>query len=449
MHLAEKIQLKFFKILLHLPMNTPDYYIRLETGQTHIAINIWKRVLLFWQRIVNLPDTRYTKLLYKRLLELDELKKNRLMKYNWVTKVREFCLTYSNENFWAKGKSGCLNKEDLINVIKKLSDTLKQQDINALQFNKVTSNTNFIMADACLSSYKRKVCDRDTYTSDYENVFDSDDNVKDKDYSPSDSSCDSESENDLSNLCFLRTMDPDTIIAVSSVIIASALAITALNKKRHRRYAVRPMNRRRDEYGHYSTLVRFMKDNDHEQFFKYCRMSPAMYDHLLALMSPHLQKDVKKMHLSPGHRLTITLHYLAEGCSMQQIAWDYYIGKATAHFVIKSTCQALWKVLSPIYLPKPNKADWEDIADEDLPMSERKYCPTGFADYVDSEGNFHFGQWRTTETMKSVGRMGTNNPTRNAQKLRETLKQYFNSDIGCVPWQQDIILQGSLPSDNK
>lgn len=48
---------------------------------------------------------------------------------------------------------------------------------------------------------------------------------------------------------------------------------------------------------------------------------------------------------------------------MQQIAWDYYIGKTTVHKVIKKTCTLLWNVLVPIYMPSPTKVDLKRIMD--------------------------------------------------------------------------------------
>ncbi|XP_030762216.1 uncharacterized protein LOC115887035 [Sitophilus oryzae] len=61
--------------------------------------------------------------------------------------------------------------------------------------------------------------------------------------------------------------------------------------------------------------------------------------------------------------------YLAEGCSMQEIAWGYRLGKATVHIIIKETCGVLWEKLQPLELPNPTKkktpttaADWLNIA---------------------------------------------------------------------------------------
>lgn len=46
---------------------------------------------------------------------------------------------------------------------------------------------------------------------------------------------------------------------------------------------------------------------------------------------------------------------------MQQIAWYYYVRKATVHKVLKKTCTVLWNVLLPLYMPSPTKRDLEKI----------------------------------------------------------------------------------------
>lgn len=54
--------------------------------------------------------------------------------------------------------------------------------------------------------------------------------------------------------------------------------------------------------------------------------------------------------------------YLSEGCSMQEIAWNNFIGHTTAHCIIKETCQVLWNILQPIVLPPPEKEDLANIS---------------------------------------------------------------------------------------
>ncbi|KAG5866591.1 hypothetical protein JTB14_018440 [Gonioctena quinquepunctata] len=91
-------------------------------------------------------------------------------------------------------------------------------------------------------------------------------------------------------------------------------------------------------------------------------MSPEQFDQLLEIVKDDLQKTASKNPLSPSERLTMTLHYLSEGCSMQQIAWDFYVGKTTVHCVIKETCKVLWDKLQPLYLEPPSVQDFENIS---------------------------------------------------------------------------------------
>ncbi|KAK4875354.1 hypothetical protein RN001_011776 [Aquatica leii] len=135
---------------------------------------------------------------------------------------------------------------------------------------------------------------------------------------------------------------------------------------RIRRFAVRPMNRNRDLEGNYATLVKdmLMIEWDEEQFVKYTGMSKEQFSYLHTLVKPYLKKDPKKKHIASEQRLIMTLHYLSEGCSMQEIAWGYRVGKTTARNIIKETCEVLWDVLSPTQLPEPSLNTFTNIAAE-------------------------------------------------------------------------------------
>lgn len=55
---------------------------------------------------------------------------------------------------------------------------------------------------------------------------------------------------------------------------------------------------------------------------------------------------------------------MSEGCSMQEIAWGYRVGKTTVHKIVKETCKVLWMTLSPSQLPTPDKESWKKISKE-------------------------------------------------------------------------------------
>ncbi|KAI4465125.1 geranylgeranyl pyrophosphate synthase [Holotrichia oblita] len=109
------------------------------------------------------------------------------------------------------------------------------------------------------------------------------------------------------------------LYSFTSLLSASTCVLTDV--KRRRRFKVRPLNKNRDIHGHFATLVKDMKniEPDFKQFFKYTRMTPDVFEELLKLVKEDLQKTPSKKPLSPAHRLLITLHYLAEGCSMQEL----------------------------------------------------------------------------------------------------------------------------------
>lgn len=54
--------------------------------------------------------------------------------------------------------------------------------------------------------------------------------------------------------------------------------------------------------------------------------------------------------------------YLSSGSSMQSIAWNYRVGKATVHQIVKDTCTVLWNKLMPIELPEPDQEKFKSIA---------------------------------------------------------------------------------------
>ena len=72
--------------------------------------------------------------------------------------------------------------------------------------------------------------------------------------------------------------------------------------------------------------------------------------------------------------------------------------------------------------------------------SERIYCPSGYIDREDSQGNIIPGDWRThSYELHSVSQVGSNMYSRSAAEMREAVMAYFNSPAGCVPWQQQHI----------
>lgn len=113
------------------------------------------------------------------------------------------------------------------------------------------------------------------------------------------------------------------ILLATLLLLSSCQVFTELKKsqsRRVRRFKARPINRKqsRDQHGHFASLVvndMLNKERDFEQYFKYTRMTPDLFNYLLEIVQSALQKDVTKNPLSPAHRLTMTL-YVCTSTSM-------------------------------------------------------------------------------------------------------------------------------------
>ena len=136
--------------------------------------------------------------------------------------------------------------------------------------------------------------------------------------------------------------------------------------KYRKRFWVRPINRKRKQQGEYANLIREMQLGDHESFFKYFRMSPAVFESLFHLVAPLIIKsDPNRESIQPAERLAVTLRYLATGDSHQTIAFNYRLGHSTVNKIIPDTCDAIWKALSPIYVNCPStEKEWKEVAQE-------------------------------------------------------------------------------------
>ena len=62
------------------------------------------------------------------------------------------------------------------------------------------------------------------------------------------------------------------------------------------------------------------------------------------------------------HVTLCILRFLAQGGSLQSLAWEYRVGKSTACNIVRDTCEAIWEVMCPIYVKAPTARDWTSIA---------------------------------------------------------------------------------------
>ena len=72
------------------------------------------------------------------------------------------------------------------------------------------------------------------------------------------------------------------------------------------------------------------------------------------------------------------------------------------------------------------------------PPSAQYYCPPGFIDQEDRQGNVIPGNWRSEgdNGLQSVTRVGSNRYSSSDKQSRDDLAEYFNASAGELPWQQ-------------
>ena len=72
------------------------------------------------------------------------------------------------------------------------------------------------------------------------------------------------------------------------------------------------------------------------------------------------------------------------------------------------------------------------------PPSSCVYCPPGYVDREDGQGNVIPGDWRSDSSsgvLQSVQRIGSNTYSRPASELRDSMMNFMTTPEGEVPWQ--------------
>ncbi len=66
------------------------------------------------------------------------------------------------------------------------------------------------------------------------------------------------------------------------------------------------------------------------------------------------------------------------------------------------------------------------------------YCPPGFADAYDNDGNLIKGEWRqrTMSNSRNIGRQQAGRPPAESAEIRNHLSTCFSSETGNLEWQR-------------
>lgn len=134
-------------------------------------------------------------------------------------------------------------------------------------------------------------------------------------------------------------------------------------KTKKRRFWARNIFLQRPLHGTFYTLFQELMKDD-ELFFRYHRMTPARFEHLLSLVEDQITKKRTNFRepISARERLSVTLRFLATGESQQSLSFSYRIGRNTVSTIVTETCEALFTCLQAEYLRAPiNIEEWQEF----------------------------------------------------------------------------------------
>ena len=129
--------------------------------------------------------------------------------------------------------------------------------------------------------------------------------------------------------------------------------------------------------------------------------------------------------------------------------FNYRLSRARR--VIENTFGILanrWRIFRRVISAKPENAcriikaacvlhNYLQRKDNTSDSAQRLYCPTGYVDSYDSEGQLVRGQWRldATDNVPSLTQLSGNRTSRMAAEVRDEFANYFVSNVGEVEWQ--------------
>ena len=146
--------------------------------------------------------------------------------------------------------------------------------------------------------------------------------------------------------------------------LARLRKLRKLRRKQARSYWIRYIFRHREEFGVSSTLFEELKQ-DREYFFRFMRMTPERFDHLLSLVRPKIEKldtNFRKA-IRAETRLALTLRFLASGESQQSLSYSFRVGRTTVSQIVSETCAAIFDSLKEPYLKCPKSSEqWKAIS---------------------------------------------------------------------------------------
>lgn len=171
-----------------------------------------------------------------------------------------------------------------------------------------------------------------------------------------------------------------------------------------------------------------------EESVPYCIVGDAAFPLRPMLMRPYPGKSLPTNKRVFNYRLSRARRVIENAFGILTARWRVFVGPIIANpdkviLMCKAAC-CLHNFLQ-------KKASTEDPC-------QTSYCPNGFLDHEDAQGNVVPGEWRRRyhAIQRPLGRMSANAYSRLAAEVRERYTRYFTSPEGELPWQRAAIQKG-------
>lgn len=133
-----------------MPPNTPGYAVRIETGCTPLSVHIFKRILNWLIKILEMDDERYPELCFNKLYKLV----NYDSKYNWALQIRQIFHLCEREVLWNNLDASSL-KENKFLLVEQYTRHLKAADQRRLILSSSLILYNNLNPQYCAQDYLR------------------------------------------------------------------------------------------------------------------------------------------------------------------------------------------------------------------------------------------------------------------------------------------------------
>ena len=94
-------------------------------------------------------------------------------------------------------------------------------------------------------------------------------------------------------------------------------------------------------YGKLLHLLPDLTSGEREFYFRYLRMNPERFEHLLNLVKNKISKEDAKFrrNISPRKSLSWTKRFLVTGTSQQSLSFTFRIAKTTVRKRLRKSCE--------------------------------------------------------------------------------------------------------------